>query len=136
MPATQRQTMAQVKYGDNTDCATTPCNAATPTVDVIYNGTGSGDKHRPGLQQMTTPAPGTAASEQLDRRVELSITRPVPGAANTSPAIIDPLWSIDCGAHTCINCHTSNHPNRDVQYPADDPIAVTYGRGLLGQPRS
>ena len=67
------RTMAQVLYGANTDCSTTPCNAATPTVDLIYNGTGApGDKKiNVTYSKLTTAHPDRASDlrKHLDRGV-------------------------------------------------------------------
>ncbi len=129
------KTMAQVLYGDNTDCSATPCNAATPTVDVIYNGTGSpGDRSIDlAYSKMSTPAPTVPQTCENSWtavcRITINYPASAPGAANTSPAIIDPLWTVDRGAHTCVNCHTATRTQTVSCTPAGSttPVTVTLG---------
>ena len=129
------KTMAQEIYGANTNCATTPCNAATPTVDVIYKGTGSpGDTSiNLAYSKMTTPAPTVPQTCENNWsavcRITINYAASAPGAANTSPAIIDPLWIVDRGAHTCINCHTATRTQTVTCTPAGTttPVNVTLG---------
>ncbi len=118
------ETMAQVLYGANTDCATTPCAAAAPTVDVIYNGTGSpGDTSiNLAYSKMTTPAPTVPQTCENNWtavcRITINYTDSAPGAANTSPAIIEPLWTVDRATHTCVNCHTATRSHFVLCTPA------------------
>jgi hypothetical protein len=134
------KTMAQELYGANTDCATTPCNAATPTVDVIYNGTGSPGDTSVDLaySKMSTPAPTVPQtcenSWEAVCRITINYPASAVGAANTSPAIIDPLWTVDRGPHTCVNCHTATHTQTVSCTPAgtNTPIKVTYGVAPAG----
>ena len=65
------QTMAQVLYGNSTDCSVTACNAASPSVDVIYKGSGAPGDTSVNLlySKLTTPAPITIRDlrERLER---------------------------------------------------------------------
>ncbi|HEV7431519.1 MAG TPA: hypothetical protein VGN77_00645 [Steroidobacteraceae bacterium] len=125
------RTMAQVTYGANTNCASTPCNAATPTVDVIYNGTGSPGDSSVNLaySKLTTPAPTVPQTCENNWtavcRITINYAASAPGAANTSPAIIDPLWTVDRGAHTCINCHTATRTTPVTCTPAGTSTPIT-----------
>lgn len=125
------RTMAQVIYGANTDCATTPCNAAAPTVDVIYNGTGTpGDTSiNLAYSKLSTPAPTVPQTCENNWtavcRITINYAASAPGAANTSPAIIDPLWTVDRGAHTCVNCHTATRTQDVTCTPAGTTTPVT-----------
>ena len=127
------ETMAQVKFGANTDCSVTPCNAAVPTVDVYYQGTGAPGDTSVDLaySKMTTPAP-TVPQTCLNIwyagcRITINYAASAPGAANPSPAIIDPLWTVARGAHTCVNCHTAQNTQTVMCTPAGTttPIPVT-----------
>jgi hypothetical protein len=112
------KTIAQEKYGANTDCSITPCNAAVPTVDVIYTGTGSPGDGSVNLaySKMTTPSPAVPQTCENQWtamcRITINYAASAVGAANSSPAIIDPLWTVDRGPHTCTDCHTATrtHP--------------------------
>ncbi len=134
------ETMAQVLYGANTDCAATPCNAATPSVDVIYQGTGSpGDRSIDlAYSKMTTPSPAVPQTCENNWtavcRIIINYPPSAPGAANTSPAIVEPLWSVDRGPHACINCHTSTTTKTVSCTPAGSttPINVNVGVAPAG----
>ena len=130
--------MAQVLYGDNTNCTSTPCNAATPTVDVIYNGTGAPGDNSINLaySKMTTPAPTVPQTCENNWtavcRITINYAASAPGAANTSPAIIEPLWTVDRGTHTCTNCHTATRTQTVSCTPAGTSHA---GQRDLNSPR-
>ncbi len=125
------RTMAQVIYGDNTDCSTTPCNAAAPTVDVIYKGTGAPGDGSINLaySKLTTPAPTVPQTCENNWtavcRITINYAASAPGAANTSPAIIEPLWTVDRAAHTCTNCHTATRTQDVTCTPAGTTTPVT-----------
>jgi Hydrazine synthase alpha subunit middle domain len=134
------RTKAQVKYGANTDCTITPCNAAVPTVDVIYQGTGApGDTSIDlSYNKMTTPAPTVPQTctnfWEAVCRITINYAPSAMGAANTSPAIIDPLWTVARGAHTCVNCHTATNTQTVPCTPAgtSTPINVTINLPAAG----
>ena len=130
------ETMAQVLYGANTDCANTPCSAAAPTVDVIYNGTGAAGDTSINLaySKMTTPAPTVPQTCENNWtavcRITINYAASAAGAANTSPAIIDPLWTVDRATHTCVNCHTATRTQNVTCTPASTGVPVTVALGV------
>lgn len=134
------KTIAQELYGNSTDCSMTPCNAAAPTVDVIYNGTGApGDTSIDlAYSKMTTPAPTVPQTCENSWtavcRITINYAASAPGAANTSPAIIDPLWTVDRGTHTCVNCHTAQSTQTVTCTPAgtSTPVTVTLNVAAAG----
>jgi len=133
------KTVAQQLYGTATNCALTTCAAATPSVGVKYVGSGAaGDTsidlgYNPGL---STPLP--TASTCLNNyagncRITINYAKSATGAATTSPAHIHPLWALDRGPSTCINCHTSA-PQSVQCTPTGTitPITVTYAQTPAG----
>jgi hypothetical protein len=133
------KTVAQQLYGTATNCAVTTCGAATPSVGVKYVGSGAaGDTsidlgYNPGL---STPLP--TASTCLNNyagncRITINYAKSATGAATTSPAHIHPLWALDRGPSTCINCHTSA-PQSVQCTPTGTitPITVTYAQTPAG----
>ena len=133
-------TMAQVKFGANTDCSITPCNAAVPTDDVFYQGTGAPGNTTVDLaySKMTTPAPTVPQTcenfWEAVCRITINYAASAMGAANTSPAIIDPLWTVNRGAHTCTICHTATNTQTVSCTPAGTttPINVTLNLPAAG----
>ena len=126
------RTMAQELYGTSTDCSATPCDAATPSVDVIYNGTGApGDTSiNLAYSKLTTPAPDVPTTCENSWssvcRITTNYAASAAGAANTSPAHIDPLWTVDRGTHTCVNCHTATRTQAVTCTPTGGaPMSVT-----------
>jgi len=106
-------TQAQLLYGTSTNCGVTACNAAAPSVNVIYTGSGAaGDtsidlNYIPGL---STPLPTSVSCTNLwvaACRITIDYAASGTGAATSAPAHIDPLWTVDRGANTCTNCHTA-----------------------------
>lgn len=130
------RTMAQELYGTSTDCAATPCDAATPSVDVIYNGTGApGDTSISLLySKLTTPAPDVPTSCENSWssvcRITTNYAPSAPTAANISPAHIDPLWTVDRAAHTCVNCHTATRTQNVTCTPAGTTTPVNVDLNL------
>jgi hypothetical protein len=107
------KTLAQLLYGTATNCAVATCSAAAPSVDVKYTGSGAaGDTsisltYNPGL---TTPLPTTQSclnSWSGACRITIDYDKSGTGAATLAPAHIHPLWKVDRGANTCVNCHTA-----------------------------
>jgi hypothetical protein len=133
-------TMAQQLYGTSTDCSATPCNAATPNVDVVYQGSGApGDTSiNLAYSKLTTPAPDVPTtcenSWSAVCRITTNYAASAAGAANTSPAIIDPLWTVDRATHTCTICHTTSRTQTVSCTPAGSttPITVTLGIPAAG----
>ena len=107
------KSQAQLLYGAVTNCGTSTCDAAIPSVDVKYTGAGgTGDTnialtYNPGL---TTPQPTPSTctnSWSGSCRITINYAASGTGAATKSPAHIHALWSIDRGLNTCTNCHSS-----------------------------
>jgi hypothetical protein len=107
-------TLAQQRYGTNSDCAANPCNAALPSVNVVYPGTGAaGDtaidlSYSPGL---LTPLPTPLScvnNYTAICRITINYTASAATATASTPAMIHPLWNLARGAaaaNTCTNCH-------------------------------
>jgi hypothetical protein len=131
-------TMAQALYGALTDCGgTVACNAATPSLNVIYAGTAAPDSpisltYSPGL---TTAMPtSTSCNNSYSSACRITIDYAASGTGATSilPAHIDPLWSVDRAANTCTTCHTATRtqdvtctPAPTPAVPAPTPVTVT-----------
>ncbi len=107
------KTMAQLVYGSATNCGVTNCLAATPSVNVKYTGTGAaGDtsidySYNPGL---STPLPTSQSclnTYSSNCRITIDYDKSGTGAAASVPAHIHPLWQVDRGANTCVNCHAA-----------------------------
>jgi len=107
-------TAAQILYGTSTNCSVTPCNAANPTVDVLYAGSGAaGDtpislKYSPGL---TTPIPtSVSCTNSWSGACRIMIDYAVSGATapSAAPAHIQPLWGVT-RTNMCTTCHTSTN---------------------------
>jgi hypothetical protein len=134
------KTQAQQLYGNDTDCAVTICNAAVPSVDVKYPGTGApGDSiidlnYLPGL---STPLPTSVTCTNgwlAACRITINYAASGTGAATTSPAMIDPLWTVDRAANTCTTCHTATRTQTVSCTPAGTvtPVNVTFGVAPAG----
>ena len=128
------KTQAQLLYGTSTNCAVTACGAAVPSVDVKYTGTGAaGDtsidlSYFPGLSTpVPTNNPTCSNLWVADCRITINYAASGTGAAATSPAIIDPLWTVDRGVNTCTTCHTATRTQMVSCTPAGTvtPINVT-----------
>jgi len=134
------KTMAQQLYGTSTDCAAAPCDAATPSVDVVYVGSGApGDTSIDlAYSKLSTPSPAVPTtcenSWSAVCRITTNYAASAPGAANTSPAHIDPLWTLDRAANTCVNCHTATRTQVVSCTPAGTttPVNVTLGIPAAG----
>jgi hypothetical protein len=127
------KTQAQLLYGTSTNCIVTVCNAAVPSVDVKYAGSGApGDSiidlnYLPGL---TTPLPTTVTCTNgwlAACRITINYAASGTGAATASPAMIDPLWTVDRGVNTCTTCHTATRTQMVSCTPAGTvtPVNVT-----------
>jgi len=134
------QTMAQQLYGTSTDCAAVPCDAATPSVDVVYVGSGAPDDSNINLaySKLSTPSPAVPTtcenSWSAVCRVTIDYAASAPGAANTVFANIDPLWTVDRAANTCVSCHTATRTQVVSCTPAgtSTPVNVTLGIPAAG----
>ena len=134
------RTMAQQLYGTGTDCGAVPCDAAAPSVDVIYVGSGApGDTSINLLySKLTTPSPATPTTCEnawsATCRITTDYAASAAGAANTAPAHIDPLWTVDRAARTCTLCHTSTRTQVVSCTPAGTatPVNVTLGIAAAG----
>jgi hypothetical protein len=126
-------TQAHLLYGTGTNCGVTACNAAVPSVNVKYTGTGAaGDtsidlSYIPGLR---TPLPTSVSCTNLwvaACRITIDYAANGTGAATTAPAHIDPLWTINRGANTCTTCHTATRTQVVSCTPAGTvtPVNVT-----------
>jgi hypothetical protein len=127
-------TMAQTLYGALSTCGgTIACNAATPSLDVVYTGSGgAGDTsisltYSPGL---TTPVPtSTSCTNAYSSacRITIDYAASGTGASTNWPAHIDPLWSVDRGTHTCTTCHTATRTQMVSCTPTGTmtPVTVT-----------
>ena len=137
---TSGRTMAQQLYGTSTDCGAVPCDAATPSVDVIYVGSGAPGDNSISLlySKLTTPSPATPTTCEnawsATCRSTIDYAASAAGAANTAPAHIDPLWTVDRAARTCILCHTSTRTQVVSCTPAGTttPVNVTLGLAAAG----
>ena len=135
------KTMAQLLYGNVTGCGVGTCDAAAPSVDVKYTGSGAaGDtsidlNYSPGL---TTPQPTTVSCTNSWSgicRITIDYAASGTGAASTAPAHIDPLWTVDRTANTCTNCHTATKTQDVACTPATPPsvpVTVTLGVPAAG----
>lgn len=139
------KTLAQQLYGNVTDCGAASCNAATPSVNVVYAGTGAaGDtaidysyNAAAPVGLAGTPYPTDTSCLNLwsaTCRITINYAASDPKAANTTPAYIEPLWTVDRGVHTCTGCHTETRTQTVSCTPAgtSTPINVTYGVGADG----
>ena len=134
------RTMAQQLYGTSTDCAVLPCDAATPSVDVVYVGSGApGDSSIDlAYSKLSTPSPAVPTtcenSWSAVCRITIDYAASAPGAANTAFAHIDPLWTVDRATHTCVNCHTATRTQVVSCTPAGTttPVNVTLGIPAAG----
>ena len=128
------KTMAQVLYGALSNCGgTIACNAAAPSIDVKYTGTGAaGDTsiaytYSPGL---TTPLPTTVSCTNTYSsacRITIDYAASGTGASTIWPAHIDPLWKVPRGAspafaNTCTTCHTATRTQTVTCTPATPPM--------------
>jgi hypothetical protein len=126
------KTMAQGLYGALTNCGgTIACDAATPSIDVKYAGSGAaGDTsisytYNPGL---TTPYPTTTSCTNVYSsacRITIDYAASGTGASTIWPAHIDPLWSVDRSTHTCTTCHTATRTQMVTCTPAGTTTPVT-----------
>ena len=123
------KTQAQLQYGAVTNCSASICNAAAPSVDVLYTGSGgAGDTnialaYSPGL---TTPLPTTVSCTNTWSsacRITIDYAASGTGAATIAPAHINPLWSVDRAANTCTGCHTATKTQMVSCTPATVPPA-------------
>jgi len=130
-PANNNATMAQALYGALTDCGgTIACNAATPSLNVIYAGTAAPDSpisltYSPGL---TTPAPTTTSCNNTYTsacRITIDYAASGTGATTIWPAHIDPLWTVDRAGNTCTTCHTATRTQDVTCTPAPTPGMTT-----------
>jgi len=138
-------TLAQQLYGADTSCGVAVCNAAVPTVDVLYNGTGAaGDTSialtylangaNPGLSTpIPTPVSCTNAWSSTCR-ITINYAASGTGAGTITPAFIDPLWSVARGVHTCTTCHTATRTQSVSCTPTGSatPQTVTLGVAPAG----
>lgn len=134
-------TLAQLLYGTNTDCAAAACDAATPSVDVKYTGSGAaGDTSisltyeavppNPGL---TTPVPTAVSCTNAwssTCRITINYAASGTGAASSSPAFIDPLWSVNRGVNTCTTCHTATRTQSVTCTPTGSATPQTVVLGV------
>jgi hypothetical protein len=133
-------TMAQQLYGTSTDCSAVPCDAAAPSVDVVYAGSGApGDTSIDlAYSKLTTPSPAVPTtcenSWQAACRIEINYAASAAGAANIVPANINPLWSVDRATNTCTVCHTATRTQTVSCTPAGTttPVNVTLGVAAAG----
>ena len=134
------KTQAQLRYGTSTNCGVTPCDAAAPSVNVIYTGTGAaGDSsidlsYLPGL---STALPTSVSCTNLwvaACRITIDYAASGTGAATTAPAHIDPLWKVARAANTCTTCHTATRTQVVSCTPAGTvtPVSVTIGVAAAG----
>ena len=130
-PANNGATMAQALYGALTDCGgTIACNAATPSINVIYAGTAAPDSpisltYSPGL---TTPAPTTTSCNNTYTsacRITIDYAASGTGATTSWPAHIDPLWTVDRAVNTCTTCHTATRTQDVTCTPTGTTTPVT-----------
>ncbi len=134
------RTMAQELYGTSTDCSATPCDAAAPSVDVVYKGTGAPGDTSINLvySTLSTPAPDVPTTCENSWssvcRITTNYAASAAGAAATSPAHIDPLWTVDRATHTCTICHTATRTTTVSCTPAGSttPSNVTLGVPAAG----
>jgi len=126
-PNNNGATMAQSVYGALTNCGgTIACNAATPSLNVIYAGTVAPDSpisltYTPGL---TTPLPTSTScnnSYSSGCRITNDYAASGTGATTIWPAHIDPLWSVDRAVNTCTTCHTATRTQDVTCTPAPTP---------------
>lgn len=116
---TSGHTLAQRLYGTTSNCALTPCDAATTSVNVVYAGSGApGDTaidlgYTAAGGGLATPLPTPLScvnSYSSICRITINYAASAATASAVSPAIIHPLWKVargPAGANTCINCHSS-----------------------------
>lgn len=138
------KTMAQALYGALSNCGgTVACNAAVPSVDVIYNGTVAPDTpimltYSPGL---TTPLPTSVSCTNAYSsacRITIDYAASGTGATTITPAHIDPLWSLSrgpAGANTCTTCHTATRTQTVTCTPVtppNTPVTVALSVGADG----
>ena len=131
-------TMAQALYGALTNCGgTVACNAATPSLNVIYEGTAAPDSpisltYSPGLTTAMPTSTSCNNSYSSACRIMIDYAASGTGATAILPAHIDPLWSIDRAVNTCTTCHTATRtqdvtctPAPTPAVPAPTPVTVT-----------
>ncbi len=126
-------TMAQLLYGSLTNCGgTIACNAATPGLNVIYQGTAAPDSpisltYTPGLTTALPTSTSCNNSYSSGCRITIDYAASGTGATTIWPAHIDPLWGppnpggVDRGAHTCTTCHTATRTQDVTCTPAPTP---------------
>ena len=126
------RTMAQQLYGTSTDCAAVPCDAATPSVDVVYVGSPAfGDSSIDlAYRKLSTPSPAVPTTCEISWSAVCRITINYAKDARVppiTPALIDPLWTVDRATHTCVNCHTATRTQVVSCTPAGstNPVNVT-----------
>ncbi|MGH8253505.1 MAG: hypothetical protein ACRES2_05640 [Steroidobacteraceae bacterium] len=120
-------TMAQATYGALTNCGgTVACNAATPSLNVIYAGTVAPDSpisltYSPGLTTAMPTSTSCNNSYSSACRITVDYAASGTGATTILPAHIDPLWSVDRAANTCTTCHTATRTQDVTCTPAPTP---------------
>ena len=126
-------TRAQGLYGALTNCGgTVACNAATPSLNVIYQGTVAPDSpisltYSPGL---TTPVPTSTSCNNTYSsacRITIDYAASGTGASTLWPAHINPLWTVDRAVNTCTTCHTATRTQVVTCTPTGTttPMSVT-----------
>ncbi len=141
------KTQAQMLYGALSNCGgTIACNAAVPSVDVIYNGTVAPDSpisftYKTGL---STPPPTTSSCVNggwsSACRITIDYAASDAKASTIWPAHIDPLWVVPRGAgptfpNTCTTCHTATRTQSVTCTPVappNTPVTVTLSVAAAG----
>jgi hypothetical protein len=134
-------TLAQQLYGADTNCTAALCSAAVPSVDVLYAGSGAaGDTnialtYRAGAASvgLTTPLPTpVSCTNAWSSTCRITINYAASGATavTSSPAMIDPLWSVARGANTCTTCHTATRTQSVTCTPAGSTTPQTVVLGV------
>jgi hypothetical protein len=116
-------TIAQQLYGTASDCALTPCNAPTASLNMSYDplldpqsgGAPAIDTNYQGGLSTVPPTPQSCLNSYLSScRITINYGPSGTTAAAAAPANIHPLWNLargpvsaqfPSGANSCLNCH-------------------------------